>query len=57
MWVPWPALLDEEGPRGWPGRVRVGVDMFVGLVRCVGRGGVGECDATRSRVGYFLGKS
>lgn len=57
MWVPWPALLDEDGPRGWPGRVRVGVDMFVGLVRCVGRGGVGECDATRSRVGYFLGKS
>jgi hypothetical protein len=29
MWVPVPGLLDEEGPRAWPGRARVGVDIFV----------------------------
>jgi hypothetical protein len=28
MWVPVPAALAEEGPRGWPGRARVGVDIF-----------------------------
>jgi hypothetical protein len=29
MCVPGPGLLAEEGPRAWPGRVRVGVDMVV----------------------------
>jgi hypothetical protein len=29
MCVPGPGLLAEEGPRAWPGRVRVGVDMIV----------------------------
>jgi hypothetical protein len=29
MWVPGPGLLAEEGPRAWPGRVRVGVDIVV----------------------------
>jgi len=28
MWVPGPGALDEEGPRAWPGRARVGVDIF-----------------------------
>jgi hypothetical protein len=32
MWVPVPGLLDEEGPRAWPGRARVGVViLLVGL--------------------------
>jgi hypothetical protein len=33
MCVPGPGLLAEEGPRAWPGRVRVGVDMIVVSVR------------------------
>lgn len=29
MCVPVPGLLAEAGPRGWPGRVRVDVDMLL----------------------------
>lgn len=51
MCVPGPGLLAEEGPRAWPGRVRVGVDIFEGF------GGlflvVGECYAMRREL---LGK-
>jgi hypothetical protein len=32
MWVPGPGALDEEGPRAWPGRARVGVDIVGWLV-------------------------
>lgn len=28
MWVPVPGELAEEGPMGWPGRARDGVDIF-----------------------------
>ena len=45
MCVPGPGLLAEEGPRAWPGRVRVGVDMIV-LSVWFGGGGVARmrCD-------------
>lgn len=29
MWVPGPGELAEEGPMGWPGRARVGVDIVL----------------------------
>jgi hypothetical protein len=35
MWVPVPGLLDEEGPRAWPGRARVGVDIIVVWALCM----------------------
>ena len=45
MCVPGPGLLAEEGPRAWPGSVRVGVDIVV-LVCWFGCGDVlGECNA------------
>jgi hypothetical protein len=53
MCVPGPGLLAEEGPRAWPGSVRVGADIavlseVVGLVVVFGM----RCDRLRT----FWGK-
>jgi hypothetical protein len=56
MCVPGPGLLAEEGPRAWPGSVRVGVDIVV-LGCWFGCGGVGECNAVQCDRKVHFGKS